>query len=72
MKWIDIPAKRILEITAQELIEFELIDKNGEEIALYVAYEFELARRKKDGRLFRKSELKLNNGLTSMFYLEEV
>lgn len=72
MKWIEVPATRILEVATNELVEFELIDGNGDVIDVYVAYSFSMARRKRDGRLFRKSRLVPEDHNTSLFYLEEV
>jgi hypothetical protein len=72
MKWIEIHVSRILEIAVADLHEFELIDDNGEYLSLYAAYSFYMARRKKDGRLFRRATVRPHNAESSMFYLEEV
>jgi hypothetical protein len=51
MKWLDIPAHRVLEVEHQELIgEFDLYDESGNQSAFGTPY---LLFRKKDGKRFK-------------------
>jgi hypothetical protein len=51
MKWLDIPAHRVLEVEHQELTgEFDLYDQSGNQSAVGTPY---LLFRRKDGKRFK-------------------
>ncbi len=71
MKWLDIPAHRVLEIEPQELIgEFDLYDQSGNQSVVGRAY---LLFRRKDGKRFKLARFGDIAGATkrNCAYLEE-
>lgn len=73
MKWIEVPASRILEVGTTELAEFDLLDENGASVSIYMATSFSLARRHKDNRLFKLSKIRPADSVsTDFFYLQEI
>jgi hypothetical protein len=70
MRWLEIPAHRVLEVACNELMnEFDMYDEAGELCSGGRPY---LLFRKKDGKRFKFAQFGELDGALSRAYLQEV
>jgi hypothetical protein len=76
MNRIEIPSCWILEVPSHELGEFEFLNENGQEVPIYQVTSFYIARRKRDGKVFKQARFRpaksVRYDISNTFYLEEV